>query len=67
MTDPKVHLVLIGGINNSAIVWDEFAVHSPSWLELHRRVCPALDDVNDIAAAAKIAKETYPPKEKPHK
>ena len=51
MTDPKVHLVLIGGINNSAIVWDEFAVHSPSWLELHRRVCPALDDVNDIAAA----------------
>ena len=29
MTDPKVHLVLIGGINNSAIVWDEFALHSP--------------------------------------
>ena len=48
MTDPKVHLVLIGGINNSAIVWDGFALHSPPWLELHRRVCPALDDVNDI-------------------
>ena len=51
MTDSKIHLVLIGGINNSAIVWDEFALHSPPWLELHRRVCPALDDVNDIAAA----------------
>jgi pimeloyl-ACP methyl ester carboxylesterase len=50
MTDSKIHLVLIGGINNSAIVWDEFALHSPPWLELHRRVCPALDNVNDIAA-----------------
>lgn len=51
MTDSKIHLVLIGGINNSAIVWDDFALHSPPWLELHRRVCPALDDVNDIASA----------------
>lgn len=51
MSDLKKHLVLIAGINNSAILWDQFAVHSPPWLVLHRRECPPLADVNDIAAA----------------